>query len=104
MLEPDFPRKLLLNGELGDEEALERLHVVKGQWFSDILPVKVVGCGLPIQFWYVNMRRLGKGLQPGPDKSIPGMILSGIMETVRVTVQRIWQSLRWAPVKIEKIE
>ena len=72
MLEPDFPRKLLLNGELGVEEALARPHVVKGQGFSDMLLVKVVGCGLPIQFWYVNMRRLGKGLQPDPDKLIPG--------------------------------
>lgn len=38
-------------------------HIVKGQWFANMIPVKVVGSGLAIQFFYYNMRRLGHGLK-----------------------------------------
>ena len=73
---------MLLNSDLTDDEALARPHLVRGQWFSDLIPVQVVGSGLPIQFWYFNMKRLGAGLQPDPDKSIPGMVLSAIGHTL----------------------
>lgn len=91
VLEPDIPKGLLLNKELTDDEALARPHVVKGQWFSNMIPVKVVGSGSPLQFFYFNMRRLGNGLCSDPDKSIPGIVLSGIVETLGCTpkVQKI---------------
>jgi len=106
-LEPDIPKRLLLNKELEDDEALARPHIVKGQWFSNMIPVKVVGSGLPIQFFYFNMRRLGNGLSSDPDKSIPGIVLSGIIETLRsgvtVALQRVVETLGWEP-KVQKIE
>lgn len=75
VLEPDIPKRLLLNTELSDDGALARPHLVKGQWFSNMTPVKVVGSGLPIQFFYFNMRRLRNGLCSDPDKNIPGIVL-----------------------------
>ena len=107
VLEPDIPKRLLLNTELTDDDALARPHIVKGQWFSNMIPVKAVGSGLPIQFFYFNMRRLGNGLKSDPDKSIPGLVISAIVETVRsgftVTLQRIVETLGWTP-KVQKIE
>lgn len=107
VLEPDIPKRLLLNEELGDDEALARPHIVKGQWFSNMIPVKVVGSGLPIQFFYFNMRRLGNGLCSDPDKSIPGIVLSGIIETLRsgvmVALQRIVETVGLTP-KVQKID
>lgn len=108
VLEPDIPKRLLLNPSLTDDEALARPHIVRGQWFLNLVPVKVVGSGLPVQFFYFNMRRLGRGLEPDPDKSIPGMVLSAIMETVRsgcaVALQRVLESVKWERVKVKKIE
>ena len=98
ILEPDLPRCVLLNPEMDDEGALARSHIVKGQWFSNLIPVNVVGSGLPIQFWYFNMRRLGRGLRPDSDKSIPSMVISGIFDAgssaVKCLVQRFVRLLR----------
>jgi 2,4-dienoyl-CoA reductase-like NADH-dependent reductase (Old Yellow Enzyme family) len=38
VLEPDIPKRLLLNTELADDKALVRPHIVKGQWFSNMIP------------------------------------------------------------------
>jgi 2,4-dienoyl-CoA reductase-like NADH-dependent reductase (Old Yellow Enzyme family) len=107
VLEPDIPKRLLLNTDLTDDEALARPHIVKGQWFSNMIPVKVVGSGLPIQFFYFNMRRLGNGSKSDPDKSIPGPVVSAIAETFRsgitVMMQRIVETLGWTP-KVQKVE
>ncbi|KAK0254486.1 hypothetical protein B0A54_13004 [Friedmanniomyces endolithicus] len=82
VLEPEIPRAVLLNPEFDDEGALAKSHVVRGQWFSKMIPVKVIGGGLPIQFFYYNMRRLGKGLKSDPDISIPSMIAVSLWESV----------------------
>ncbi|EMC91925.1 hypothetical protein BAUCODRAFT_39070 [Baudoinia panamericana UAMH 10762] len=93
VLEPELPRKILLNPEYDDEGALAKSHIIRGQWLSKAIPVKVIGGGLPIQFFYYNMRRLGKGLDSDPDISLLGIILMGIYETlfsgVLQTLQRI---------------
>lgn len=71
-----------------------------------MIPVKVVGSGLPIQFFYFNMRRLGNGLESDPDKSIPGLVVSAIVETLRsgltTAIQRIVETLGWT--KVQKME
>ncbi|KAI9875447.1 MAG: hypothetical protein M1830_008461 [Pleopsidium flavum] len=97
VLQPNIPRALLLNPSVPDEAALAQSHIVRGQWFARMIPVKVVGAGLAIQFFYHNMRRLGNGLQCDPDVSIPWVVFEGLMETFRSglmqTVQRVLQSL-----------
>ncbi|KUJ06921.1 FMN-linked oxidoreductase [Mollisia scopiformis] len=107
VMEPDIPKRLLLNTELNDEEALALPHIVRGQWFSNMIPVKVVGSGLPIQFFYLNMRRLGNGLKSDPDKSIPGLVVSAIVDTVRSgfvgLVEKVMDTLG-SFSKVQKIE
>ncbi|KAF2767163.1 FMN-linked oxidoreductase [Teratosphaeria nubilosa] len=76
VLEPELPRKILLNPAYDDEGSCAMSHIIKGQWFAKMIPIKVVGSGLPIQFFYYNMRRLGKGLRSDPDISIPGVFTS----------------------------
>lgn len=83
VLEPELPAKVLLNPEYDDDGALAKSHIVKGQWFSNMIPVKVVGSGLPIQFFYYNMRRLGNGLQSDPDASIPFIVGVAVWETLK---------------------
>nr|OQO22164.1 hypothetical protein B0A51_08367 [Rachicladosporium sp. CCFEE 5018] len=82
VLEPELPRKVLLNPEYDDELALGMSHIVRGQWLSNLVPIKVIGSGLPIQFFYYNMKRLGNGLSSDPDASIPYVIAMSIWETV----------------------
>jgi len=96
VLDPDIPKDVLLDPSVPDEEAFARSHIVRGQWFANMVPVKVVGAGLAIQFFYWNMRRLGNGLKSSPDASIPFVIFSDILETFRSglsqTVERLLQS------------
>ena len=101
VLEPDIPKKVLLNPAYDDEGSVARSHIVKGQWFTSLIPVKVVGSSLAIEFFYYNMRRLGKGLQSEPDISIPGVVLAGIWESLHEgilgTVQRMIATLSGQP-------
>lgn len=55
VLEPDLPRKVLLNPEYDDDGSVARSHIVKGQWFARMIPVKVIGAGLPVQFFYYQV-------------------------------------------------
>lgn len=80
VLEPSVPRDVLLNPDLPDDYAIAMSHKVRGQWFADMVPVKVVGSGLGIQFFYWNMRRLGKGLKSDPYASIPYIVLMNGLE------------------------
>lgn len=93
VLEPELPRKVLLNPAYDDEGSVAMSHIVRGQWFSNMIPIKVVGGGLPIQFFYYNMRRLGKGLKSDPNISIPGVLWANIVETFHKGVLGTLQSL-----------
>ncbi|KAK4973347.1 hypothetical protein LTR66_011161 [Elasticomyces elasticus] len=81
VLEPELPKAVLLNPEYDDDGALGMSHVIKGQWFAKLIPVKVIGSGLGIQFFYYNMRRMGNGLRSDPDASILWIVSMGIWET-----------------------
>lgn len=107
VLQPDLPLTVLLNPSVSDDEALAVPHIVKGQWFANMIPVKVVGSGLAIQFFYHNMRRLGHGLKSDPDASIPYIVWMSVLETFRSglfqTVERMLQSFPWQS-KASKID
>jgi len=80
---------------------------VTGQWFSNMIPVNIIGSGLAIQIFYFHMRRFGNGLCSDPDKNIPGIVLSGIVETPRsevtVALDRSVETLGCTP-QVQKIE
>ena len=99
VLQPDIPKAILLNPAVADEAAFAQSHIVKGQWFARMIPVKVVGAGLAVQFFYHNMRRLGNGLKSDPNASIPYIVFQGVLETFRSgltqTMERILQSFPW---------
>ena len=99
VLQPDLPVSVLLNPSVSDDDALAVPHIVKGQWFANMIPFKVVGSGLAIQFFYHNMRRLGHGLKSDPEATIPYIVFQGVFETFQSglyqTVQRILQSFDW---------
>ena len=106
VLEPDIPKARLLNPSIPDDDAFAESHIVKGQWFARMIPIKIVGGGLALQFFYHNMRRLGNGLKSDPDVSIPFIFFAGILETFRSglfqTVERMLQSFPWARAKATK--
>ena len=93
VLEPELPAKVLLNEDYDDDGALAMPHIVRGQWFSNAIPIKAVGSGLGIQFFYYNMRRLGRGLKSEPDASIPWVVAMGIWESLRSGVLGSMQKL-----------
>jgi len=107
VLEPDIPKRLLLNDGVDDEHAFAKPHMVRGQWLSNMIPVKVVGSGLPVQLFYFNMKRLGRGLSPDPDKSIPGLLWGAIMESLsggfRGLMEKAVNGMGWGP-QVQKIE
>ena len=86
VLEPSIPKDILLNEDMPDDLAFAEPHIVRGQWLARMIPVKVVGGGLALQFFYWNMRRLGNGLKSDPDASIPWMIFS---ETVGLVMSKL---------------
>ena len=98
VLDPSIPRSLLLNPAIPDDAAFAPSHLVRGQWLANWIPVKVIGSGLPIQFFYYNMRRLGNGLRSSPDASIPWVLWEGVLETVRagvgMSLGRVLQGMR----------
>ncbi|KAA6414177.1 MAG: NADPH dehydrogenase [Lasallia pustulata] len=81
VLDPDIPKSILLNPSVSDDVAFAPSHIVKGRWFARLIPVKVTGSGLTIQFFYHNMRRLRNGLKSDRDVSIPSIVFHGIVET-----------------------
>lgn len=97
VLQPSLPREILLNPSIPDEDAVAISHIVKGQWFMRMIPIKVVGRGLGLQYFYHQMRRLGKGLKSDPDMSIPGYLFADMVETVQAgfvaSLQRFMQAL-----------
>lgn len=98
VLEPSIPRDIILNTDLSDENAIALPHIVRGQWLARWIPVKVVGGGLAIQFFYWNMRRLGNGLKSDPDASIPWVILTDTLSAVRRKVQDLGEAIgAWLP-------
>lgn len=96
VLEPELPRKTLLNPEFDDDHALGMSHMVRGQWFANMIPAKVVGGSLPIQFFYYNMRRLGSGLMSDPNASIPFVFFNNIWEGLRGSFLKALQRLTLA--------
>lgn len=97
ILDPDIPKAVLLNPSIPDASAVAQSHIVRGQWFANMIPVKVVGSGMTIQFFYYNMKRLGDGLKSSPNASIPFILFRSILETFRSglsqTMERLLRSL-----------
>jgi 2,4-dienoyl-CoA reductase-like NADH-dependent reductase (Old Yellow Enzyme family) len=78
VLEPELPKKTLLNPAYDDDHALGMSHQIRGLWFARWIPAKVIGGGLPIQFFYYNMRRLGRGLTTDTNVSLPWVFFARI--------------------------
>jgi hypothetical protein len=93
VLEPELPRKILLSPEYDDDHALGMSHVVKGLWFAKMIPAKVIGGGLPIQFFYYNMRRLGNGLRTNPDVSLPWVFFARIWSGLSSSFSGVFRRL-----------
>jgi hypothetical protein len=97
VLEPELPRKLLLNPDYDDSLAFGMSHQVRGLWFGKMFPAKIIGGSFGIKFFYYNMRRLGHGMSSDPDASVPWVVGVGIWETlssgVTQTMQRILATL-----------
>ena len=93
VLEPELPRKTLLNPDYNDDDAVGMSHIVRGQWFIKVIPSKVVGGGLPIKFFYYNMQRLGAGLLSDPHASLPFVFFNnvylGLKDMLSQSLQRL---------------
>ena len=94
VLEPTLPRDVLLNPDVPDDTALALPHMVRGQWLARWVPVKVVGAGLPIEFFYWNMRRLGAGLKSDPYASIPWVVAENIFGALGSVALSIGEKLK----------
>lgn len=97
VLQPDLPKAVILNPAVADDVSFAMSHQVRGQWMARLVPVKVVGSGLPIQFFYYNIRRIAKGLQSQPSASIPYVVAASFLENVQTTLRRM-TNLVCAPI------
>ena len=51
VLEPELPRKLLLNPDYDDSLALGMSHQFRKLWFGKMFPIKIIGGSFGIQFF-----------------------------------------------------
>jgi 2,4-dienoyl-CoA reductase-like NADH-dependent reductase (Old Yellow Enzyme family) len=93
VLEPELPRKLLLNPHYDDSLAFGMSHQVRGLWFGKMFPAKIIGGGFGIQFFYYNMRRLGHGMSSDPNVSVPWVVGVGIWEALSSGVMKTMQRI-----------
>lgn len=82
VLEPELPRKLLLNPDYDDSLAFGMGHQVRGLWFGKLFAAKIIGGSFGIQFFSYNMRRLGQGLSSNSNASVPWVVGVGIWEAL----------------------
>ena len=90
VLKPELLKKVL-NPEYDDSGALAISHIVKGRSFSNMIPIKIVGRGLPVQFFYCNMRRLGPGLSSDNNACLPWVSSMDTWESIR---NGDWETMR----------
>jgi len=93
VLQPDLPAAVLLNPAVQDADAFGVAHVVNGQWLTRFFPARVLGGGFILQFFYHNMRRLGKGLLVDAEISLPGILVADVIETWRSGIKALFQRL-----------
>lgn len=93
VLEPELPRKLLLNTDYDDDLAFGISHQIRGLWFGKMFPAKIIGGSFGIQFFYYNMRRLGHGMSSDPNASVPWVVAMSIWETLSSGVVRTTQRI-----------
>ena len=93
VLEPELPRKMLLNPDYDDSLAFGMSHQVRGLWFGKLFPAKIIGGSFGIQFFYYNMRRLGQGLSSDPNASVPWVVGVGIWEALSSGVMKTMQRI-----------
>ncbi|EME43373.1 hypothetical protein DOTSEDRAFT_72697 [Dothistroma septosporum NZE10] len=86
VLEPELPRKTLLNIDVNDDTALAISHQIKGLWFTKFVPTKVIGGRLPIQFFYYNMRRLGSGMTSDPNATLPFVFFHNLWRGLKASI------------------
>lgn len=96
VLQPTLPRDILLNPDIPDSEALGMPHQIRGLWLSRAIPAKIVGAGLPIQFFYWNMRRLGSGLASMPYASLPWVVFSNTVTMIQESLSGLFSDLTGA--------
>lgn len=84
-------------------------HEFKGLWLARVIPDKIVGGGLWVQFFYYNsksfdvsyhfrahsrtVKRLGQGLASAPDISIPWVAVYGAFGALRAKLWNAWWSI-----------
>jgi hypothetical protein len=101
VLEPTLPRDIILNPDVPDDASLAMTHQIRGLWLARIVPVKVVGSGLPIQFFYWNMRRLASGLATMPYASLPWILFSNALTQIQQSLTDCSKWLLGARVKAD---
>ena len=50
--------------------------------FANLIPVKGVGAGISMHFFYHNMRRMGSSLKSDPNMNVPSRVLKDTFKDV----------------------
>ena len=74
MYAQDLPKAVLFNPAVPDTHALATPFRPRGMRSAKLFPIKIVGSGLPIKFFYYNMRLHGQGKEADPTASIPWIL------------------------------
>jgi hypothetical protein len=93
VIEPNLPAAMILNADIRDSESIAMPHEIKGLWLARMIPVRAVGPGLPIQFFYYNMKLLGAGLPSDPNISLPFIALYGAFGAMQAKLWHLWSML-----------
>lgn len=105
VIEPNLPTAIILNEDIPDSEAIALPLQIKGLWLADWMPVRVVGSGLPVQFFYYNMKLLGAGLPSDPNISLPAIALYGALGALQEKLGQLWSLFSsQSPAESEKAQ
>ncbi|KAF2468052.1 NADH:flavin oxidoreductase/NADH oxidase-like protein [Lindgomyces ingoldianus] len=67
---PSFPKDMLLNEGVKDEDAAIDLTPVKGNWLIRMLPIKILGTGVDTMYYVKQIHKMGVGQKPQPPPKV----------------------------------
>lgn len=81
VINPTFPIDVLLDPKVPDNEAIAKDFRPRGLWIGAYTP-KILFGSFPIQYFYMNMQRLGKGLHADNELDMLLQVIKRQLEVV----------------------
>lgn len=86
VIHPTLPIDVLVNPEVSDADAISKEFKPRGLWIGAYIP-KILFGSFPIQYFYMNMQRLGRGLHADNELDVLRQVIKGQWEVIATGLQ-----------------